>query len=69
MKARKRIRPEEMWAVSGVFGLYTGIFYDARRTKNAHVQDTGKTWKQCKDKGDKRTRVLVTELKPKRRRK
>ncbi len=55
-----RIKPVTMWAVTGVFGIYDGVFYNVRDAKSLHCRALGKTWKYCIKKGDSLIRVKVS---------
>jgi len=56
-----------MWAITGIFGLYTGTWLCRKDAIQQHCKDTGKNWKYCREKGDRAVKVrmsAVQDIKP-----
>lgn len=48
------------WAITGIYGLYTGWWFTRKEAIDKHTTALGKTWPTCKKKGDKAVKVKVT---------
>ena len=48
------------WVIIGVHGLYVGWHYTRKDMINQHCSDLGRTWKQCRAKGDRCIKVTLS---------
>ena len=55
-EARSAVR----WAIVGVHGLYEGQWQRRRDAIQTHTRDLGKTWDECRNKGDRAIKVTIT---------
>ena len=55
-EARSAVR----WAIVGVHGLYAGQWPRRRDAIQTHPRDLGKTWDECRNKGDSAIKVTIT---------
>jgi hypothetical protein len=55
------------WAIAGTWGssgkpfLYLGTWELRSKAIEYHTRNSGRTWKECRAKGDRCVRVTVTE--------
>lgn len=54
------MKPETMWAIVGVYGLYCGTWLRRKDAIDRHCQDKGATWRDCRKRGDRAVRVVVS---------
>ena len=54
------MKPEIMWAIVGVHGLYCGTWLRRKDAINQHCRDKGATWRHCRKRGDRAVRVVVS---------
>lgn len=47
------------WAIQGEFGLYTGWWLTRKEAIQTHTGDVGKSWKECRKKGDRVVKILI----------
>lgn len=47
------------WAICGVYGLYTGWWFTRKNAIHQHCEETGKTWKECRKRGDRAVKVEI----------
>ena len=50
---------EIMWAIIGQFGFYCGTQFTRKEMIKEHTDDLGKTWKYCRNKGDRAVKVVI----------
>ena len=51
---------EIMWVIAGNYGLYVGSWLRRRDAIRDHCENLGKTWKECRTKGDYVTKARIT---------
>jgi hypothetical protein len=56
----EKIKPEIMWAIFGEYGFYIGTWQSKQDAIREHCNDLGKSWEQCKKKGDRAIKVIVS---------
>ena len=56
------VATEIMWAITGNHGLYSGTSFLRKDVIASHIEDLGMTWKQCRAKGDRALKVIVSPL-------
>ena len=54
------MKPEIMWAIVGVYGLYCGTWLRRKDAIDQHCRDKGATWRDCRKRGDRAVRVVVS---------
>lgn len=55
------IKPETMWAIyNPSIGFYVGAQFTKSEAINAHTRDKGETWEECRAKGDRAVKVILT---------
>ncbi len=69
MKKKKRVpKPEKMWVVWNMdIGMYVGTSLTRSHIIYLHAAAMGKTWEECWKAGDRAVHVLITPIKPNRR--
>ncbi|MDW0189347.1 MAG: hypothetical protein QOA70_06815 [Nitrososphaeraceae archaeon] len=50
------------WAIDGDFGLYTGWWLTRSEAIKYHTSSLGKTWAQCRAKGDRVVKIEISYL-------
>jgi hypothetical protein len=48
------------WAIAGTRGLYTGWWLTRKEAIRFHYEALGKTWAQCRAKGDRAVKVEIS---------
>ncbi len=62
-KVKSKIGKSEIyWAITGEFGLYIGVWRTRIEAIIAHADSLGKTWQECRKKGDRAIKVIVAPL-------
>ena len=51
---------EKVWIIVGVHGAYIGSWLTRRDAIMDHTQALGRSWAECKDKGDRTVRATTT---------
>jgi len=54
------MKPEIMWAIVGVYGLYCGTWLRRKDAIDQHCRNKGATWRDCRKRGDRTVRVVVS---------
>lgn len=62
MKRRIIKAANKGWAIKGIYGLYTGWWFLRKDAIYHHTKALGKSWKECRKKGDVAVKVLVSEI-------
>ena len=57
------MKPVIGWAVVGRCGLYVGWWMTRRETIYYHTRDKGKSWGECRKRGDRAIKVRIKEAK------
>ena len=59
MKIKIRDWEEYGWAILSEFGLYTGWWFTRSEAIKSHTKALGRTWRQCKNNGDKAIKIII----------
>ena len=51
---------EKIWIMIGVRGAYIGMWFTRGDAIRAHTQALGRSWAECKAKGDSAARATIT---------
>lgn len=54
------MKPEIMWAIIGVYGLYCGTWLRRKDAIDQHCREKGATWRDCRKRGDRAVRVVIS---------
>lgn len=57
---KKSKRYSTAWVIVGVYGLYSGSWGLRREAIEVHCKELGKTWRQCRRKGDRVVKAVVS---------
>lgn len=58
----KKPKPEKMWAIAGICGIYADTAFTRRDMISKHCSALGREWEYCKAKGDRCIKVMVTPI-------
>ena len=50
------------WAIKGKNGFYVGWWLTRSEAIVQHCKDLGKTWQECRRKGDRAVKVRIVEI-------